>query len=186
MFSPICYVFLFLKNRFEINKVLSLFFPKPQECEQTRLLANVEPNFTWTMDWHPILFNLFCQYRFICFFQTKIASSSNTYSLSVFLVFLLYLRGHRSLFSQLDSGQCHPTPPFMTDLNLKSTPRRPQVESNLPDLVERGKGNSIIANYHHKGKQGNSESQCQLLQNTAPMGKDAINLILTSESQCQK
>ena len=71
MFSPICYVFLFLKNRFEINKVLSLFFPKPQECEQTRLLANVEPNFTWTMDWHPILFNLFCQYRFICFFSSK-------------------------------------------------------------------------------------------------------------------
>ena len=148
MFSPICYVFLFLKNRFEINKVLSLFFPKPQECEQTRLLANVEPNFTWTMDWHPILFNLFCQYRFICFFfkQKLSVLPIHTHCLfSVFLVFLLYLRGHRSLFSQLDSGQCHPTPPFMTDLNLKSTPRRPQVESNLPDLVERGKGNSIIA-----------------------------------------
>lgn len=148
MFSPICYVFLFLKNRFEINKVLSLFFPKPQECEQTRLLANVEPNFTWTMDWHPILFNLFCQYRFICFFfkQKLSVLPIRTHCLfSVFLVFLLYLRGHRSLFSQLDSGQCHPTPPFMTDLNLKSTPRRPQVESNLPDLVERGKGNSIIA-----------------------------------------
>ena len=136
------------------------------------------------------------QYYLICFVNTVLSVFSKqklsvlpirTHCLfSVFLVFLLYLRGHRSLFSQLDSGQCHPTPPFMTDLNLKSTPRRPQVESNLPDLVERGKGNSIIADYHHKGKQGNSESQCQLLQNTAPMGKDAINLILTFESQCQK
>ena len=148
MFSPICYVFLFLKNRFEINKVLSLFFPKPQECEQTRLLANVEPNFTWTMDWHPILFNLFCQYRFICFFQTKIVCSSNTYSLSVFrfpCFFVVFTWTPEPIFT-IGQWAVSPNPPFMTDLNLKSTPRRPQVESNLPDLVERGKGNSIIAN----------------------------------------
>lgn len=148
MFSPICYVFLFLKNRFEINKVLSLFFPNLRNVNRLDFLQMWSP--ISPEQWTDTQYYLICFVNTVLsvFFQTKIVCSSNTYSLSVFLVFLvflLYLRGHRSLFSQLDSGQCHPTPPFMTNLNLKSTPRRPQVESNLPNLVERGKGNSIIA-----------------------------------------
>ena len=112
MFSPICYVFLFLKNRFEINKVLSLFFPNLRNVNRLDFLqmwSPISPE-QWTDT----------QYYLICFVNTVLSVFSNKnclffqYVLIVCfpfsLFFLLYLRGHRSLFSQLDSGQCHPTP----------------------------------------------------------------------------
>ena len=114
MFSPICYVFLFLKNRFEINKVLSLFFPNLRNVNRLDFLQMWSP--ISPEQWTDTQYYLICFVNTVLsvFFQTKIVCSSNTYSLSVFrfpCFFVVFTWTPEPIFT-IGQWAVSPNPPF--------------------------------------------------------------------------